>query len=193
MQKLSRIIEDYGPAEFTAEQLARAKNLFHQRSALFFTPTEAVPEEWIGRGRLTVTLPIPFPNWYEFYEVYAYKTPRLWVDLLQRATGKLRWTPLKPASVRMTRYDTIRHPYHVMGGAKALLDALKESTTGRSDGRLLYYFGAIADDNPDDMPQYEVNQRLVDVPADAHTEITVEKFDPDDSTAPTVQVHSPST
>jgi hypothetical protein len=32
-------------------------------------------------------------------------------------------------------------------GTKALLDALKVKTTGRQDGRLLYYFGAIWNDD----------------------------------------------
>lgn len=33
-------------------------------------------------------------------------------------------------------------------GTKGLLDALKVKTTGRRDGKLLYYFGAIEEDAP---------------------------------------------
>jgi hypothetical protein len=94
-------------------------------------------------------LPVPPPDWTDFSEIPAYRSPRLWVDLIQRQTRKLRWRPISPARVTFTRYDhfTIRID-HLAAGVKGLLDALKVRTTGRRDRIYLYYFGAIFDDGP---------------------------------------------
>jgi hypothetical protein len=136
-----------GPTCFSAEDVAAQAELFNHRAALYFTPTTNIPAEFVGRGPLDVRLPIPTPDYLEFTES-GYSVPRLWVDLLQRATGKIRWTPFRPARTVITRYDPVRfRDDHLVLGMKAVLDALKFQTTGRRDGQLLYYFGAIWDDD----------------------------------------------
>ncbi|RYX86601.1 hypothetical protein EON83_00015 [bacterium] len=169
---LQKLIEEHGPQRFTKRELNASSDLFGERCALFYTPTECFPEEWVGHGNLDVTLPVATPSYYEFYESRLYQTPRFWVDLLQRATGKIRWTPFFPAHVTIIRYDSISLPYHFLHGAKALLDSLKVSTTGRSDGLYLHYFGAIVDDSPDHV-QTEYRQQLVSHPSQARTRIIV--------------------
>jgi hypothetical protein len=57
---------------------------------------------------------------------------------------------------------------------KSLLDALKASTTGRRDRRLLYYFGAIRDDNNTDLVEFQLTQEHVNSPAKAGTRVIVE-------------------
>ena len=148
------LLSDYvyynGPTNFTAEEVAGQPNLFDHRAALFLTPTAHIPEEHVGSGPLDVRLLIPTPDYLEAIEVRSYSIPRLWVDLIQRATGKIRWTPMRPAKVVVTRYDPVRlRDTHLVMGMKAIIDALKFRTTGRSDGQLLYYFGAIWDDDND--------------------------------------------
>ena len=173
MQRLCETLEDEGPTSFSQDDLARVEDLFLQRSALFYTPTENVPAKWVGQGPLDVRLPIPSPSYYEYREIYGYRSPRIWVDLLQRATGKLRWQPNSLSRVEFVRYDVAIHPYHVQGGIKGVLDALKVATTGRSDGRLLYYFGAILDDGPRVLSGYSFEQRIVPSPAEAGLSIRV--------------------
>lgn len=148
----SDVLSDYiyynGPTTFTLKEVAAQSNLFAHRAALYYTPTKNVPDEWIGSGELDVRLPLPSPDYLEVREVRGYAIPRMWVDLLQRATQRIRWTPVRPAYVIFTRYDLYAlSDDHFMIGMKALRDALKASTTGRSDARLLYYFGAIHDDD----------------------------------------------
>lgn len=164
----------HGPVEFSRSRLARVDDLFDQRNALFYTPSANLPQRWVGEGRLDVSLPIVTPTYYEYFELRHQQSPRLWVDLLQRATGKLRWTPMNPASVVFRRYDIrqLRDDVAVTG-VKCLLDALKLKTSGRRDGRYLHYFGAIVDDATDFI-SLELTQHLVAVPADAHIDVVVD-------------------
>ena len=149
LESLSDHVWHNGSTCFTAERVAGQPKLFDHRAALYMTPTESLPNEVIGAGELDVRLPIPTPDYLEVREVRGYSTPRLWVDLLQRATGKIRWSFLKPARVILSRSDPERlRPAHLAIGTKPLLDALKVGTYGRSDGQYLYYFGAIWDDDP---------------------------------------------
>ena len=139
-----------GPTRFTAEEVAGQPSLFDHRAALFLTPTAHIPVEHVGNGSLDVRLPIPTPDYLEAIEIRSYSIPRMWVDLIQRATGKVRWTAIRPARVVITRYDPVRlRDDHLVMGMKAIIDALKFQTTGRGDGQLLYYFGAIWDDDND--------------------------------------------
>jgi len=119
------------------------------------------------------------PDYTELFELRFYRTPRFWVDLIQRQTFKLRWKPFKKAAIKFTRYDyfQIRND-HCIIGTKALLDALKEKTSGRRDGRFLYYFGAIVDDAPKYV-NISWGQELVDHPKDARIRIQVSSLDDD--------------
>jgi hypothetical protein len=168
---------EYGPPRlFTSNEIRESPDLFRERAALFYTPTSNLPLVWVGKGILDVTIPIAPPTSFEFMKIRWYRTPRFWVDLLQRATGKMRWTPMSPAEVRMIRYDTIKiGEGNAMGGAKSLLDALKELTYGRRDGHPLYYFGAIVDDNQKDLPKYGIEQVLVTNPSMAKCRIIVKQ------------------
>lgn len=169
---LQMAIEYKGPRQFTRRQVAASSDLFSERCALFYTPTANLPKNWVGQGDLDVTLPVATPSYYEFWESRLYQTPRFWVDLLQRATGKLRWMPFYPAHITLIRYDSIELPCHFMCGAKALLDSFKVSTTGRSDGRLLHYFGAIVDDSPSHI-KCDYKQELVEHPSQAKTRVII--------------------
>ena len=145
---LSERIHDHGPTAFPAQLLATHSALFAERSALSFTPTENLPKHVVGTGRLDVFLPVCTPDFYECFFIRSYMSPRLWVDLLQRHTGFIRWTPASRAAVTITRCDTsVIRDDHFIAGTKALLDALKVQTSGRRDGQRLYYFGAIRDDS----------------------------------------------
>ena len=175
MERLTEIIEENGPQSFTKDEISSQANLFEERSALIYTPTEHLSSAWIGSGPLDITLPIVIPSYYEFMQIRAYQSPRLWLDLLQRATGKIRWTTIFPAQLRIIRYDTTQLSYAEVG-AKALVDALKVKTTGRSDRRLLYYFGAVLDDSPSEIIQRRFEQEIVRFPSDAKTRIIVEPY-----------------
>ena len=164
-----------GPKVFAPKRLADELGLFGSRAALFYTPTGNLPLDMVGSGRLEINLPIPFPTLFEWDENLAYRIPRLWVDLIQRATGKLRWTPLVPAKVTLIRYDSDVYGALNVYGAKALVDALKHQSTGRNDGRLLYYFGAIRDDNNEDLKVLRVEERLVSDPSKAYSQVIVEQ------------------
>jgi hypothetical protein len=166
---------EYGPPRlFTADEVQESPDLFQERAALFYTPTANLPSAWVGKSILDVTIPIAPPTSFEFMEIRWYQTPRFWVDLLQRATGKIRWTPMSPAEVLMIRYDTIMiGQAKGIHGAKSLLDALKEMTYGRRDGHPLYYFGAIVDDNPKHLSKYGFEQVLVANPSMAKCRIIV--------------------
>ena len=80
-----------------------------------------------------------------------------------------------PSKVTLIRYDCVAYSAPDVYGAKALLDALKYQTTGRRDGLMLYYFGAIRDDNPDDLKEMYIKQKLVENPSQASTRIIVEQ------------------
>ena len=146
---LSEIFLEKGPTSFSRKTLSAHPNLFAERSALFFTPTDRFPSQSIGVGDLDVFLPLCTPDWYDCFFIRSYMSPRLWVDLLQRHTGVLRWTTVPPlATVSITRFDrALIREDHLAAGLKALLDALKIGTYGRRDGRRLFYFGAIFDDD----------------------------------------------
>jgi hypothetical protein len=177
MPRLSLIesIEENGPPRlFSAAEVQASPNLFRERGALFYTPTRNLPSAWVGSGDLDVTLPIASPTFFEYLEIRWYQTSRLWVDLLQRATGKIRWTPMSPVEVIIIRYDAVEIGYgEGIGGAKALLDSLKEQTFGRADGHPLYYFGAIVDDNPDELLSYKFQEQLVEDPSQAKCRVIV--------------------
>ena len=164
-----------GPKIYSSTTLSDDPDLFRNRTALFYTPTENVPASFVGQGKLEINLPIASPTLFEWNEILAYRIPRLWVDLIQRATGKLRWTPIVPARVTLIRYDSTTYGGLNVYGAKALLDALKYQTTGRYDGMMLYYFGAIRDDNPQDLNDLRIEQALVDHPSKAYSRIIVEQ------------------
>ena len=123
--------------------------------------------------RLDITLPVATADYIDFSENRAYLSPRFWVDLIQRQTGKLRWQPFPRAGVVFDRYDcfTIRED-HLYGGVKGLLDALKVRTTGRRDRLYLHYFGAIADDGPTFIDLL-CRQSLVVHPKDARVRLQV--------------------
>ena len=147
-----------GPKIYSYTTLSEDPDLFRNRTALFYTPAENVPAAFVGQGNLGITLPIAFPTLFEWSEILAYRIPRLWVDLIQRATGKLRWTPMVPARVTLFRYDSTTYGGLNIYGAKALLDALKYQTTGRYDRMMLYYFGAIRDDTPEDLKDFVLSK-----------------------------------
>lgn len=169
---ISEIIME-GPVAFSRDDLLKQDNLFAHRAALFYTPTCNIPKQYVGRGDLDIVLPIVTPDYTELFELRSYQVPRFWVDLMQRQTFKLRWKPFKKASVRFIRYDyfKIRND-HFMIGMKALLDALKEKTSGRRDGRFLYYFGAIVDDGPTYV-DVTWDQKLINHPKDSRIRIEV--------------------
>lgn len=170
---ISDELEERGPVSFTHRTLGKQEHLFAHRCALFYIPTHSIPAEYVGSGPLDILLPVAPPDYTDFREVRAYRSPRLWVDLIQRQTGKLRWTPMSPARITLVRYDnfTIRSD-HLAIGMKGLLDALKVRTTGRRDRIYLYYFGAIVDDGPG-FVDVSWEQKLVGHPKDAGVRIRV--------------------
>lgn len=169
---LADIVNDSGPRKFTKSETAAARDLFADRSALFFTPTSSIPMAWVGEGTLDVKLPVSIPSWLEYLEVPGYRSPRFWVDQLQRATGKLRWRPVKRARIKFVIYDT-----YVKGSStviKSALDALKVKTTGRKDGRSIFYFGAIVDDNWQGVDGCDIIEEYVATPREAGCRLVVE-------------------
>lgn len=170
---ISEELEKEGPVSFSLDRLRKQKHLFAHRSALFYTPTENIPDKHIGSGPIDITLPVAFPDYTDFFEIPAYRSPRFWVDLIQRQTGKLRWTPISPATVAFIRYDcfSIRAD-HLALGTKGLLDALKIRTSGRRDSLYLNYFGAIVDDSHG-LVNVSWEQELVEHPKDAGVRVKV--------------------
>jgi hypothetical protein len=172
-----------GPRQFTGHRSAREANLFAVRAALVYTPTSHIPATWIGEGRLDVWLPLAIPTLQEFLDCRLRHSVRLWVDLLQRATGKIRWLPKLAARVHIVRFDSAEYSEHNLC-VKSLVDALKVSTTGRHDRRLLYYFGAINDDADRDLVELRLTQEFVDSPAKSGTRVVVEAASGKDQSAP---------
>ncbi len=173
MGSISEDLDNNGPVSFTSRRLNKQEHLFTHRSALFYTPTENIPADYVGSGSLDITLPVVSPDYTDLREIPAYGSPRFWVDLIQRQTGKLRWHPIYPARVIFVRYACFRiRSDHLVGGIKGLLDALKVRTTGRRDGIYLYYFGAIVDDD-DASVDVSWEQELVAHPKDARVRIQV--------------------
>jgi hypothetical protein len=162
-----------GPQRFSSARLALERDLFSSRAALACTPTSHIPDAWTGTGALDVWLPLAIPTVHEFLDCRSRQSPRLWLDLLQRATGKVRWRPNVPARVHIVRFDSVVYSEHDLS-AKSLLDALKASTTGRRDGRLLYYFGAIRDDANHDVTEFRLTQQLVDSPSISGTRVLID-------------------
>jgi hypothetical protein len=158
---------------FSKKRIAQEEHLFANRAALFYTPSDRLPSNFIGSGSLDVTVPLAIPTFMEVLDNRFGHSPRLWVDLLQRATNAIRWTPMRPANVVITRYDVNKYGSHNLS-AKALVDALKQKTHGRRDKVVLHYFGAIYDDNTNDMPQYSLKEELVTHPHQACTRIQVD-------------------
>jgi hypothetical protein len=151
-----------GPCKFSAKEVFSQDDLFRHRAALFLTPTKNIPSIWVGKGFLDIRLSILTPDFIEFQEIRSYAIPRFWVDLIQQATRLIRWTPLEKAHVRIIRYDQVKlRDDHFRIGTKALVDSLKFKTSGRRDGRSLYYFGAIMDDDGDSAT-FEYRQEIVD-------------------------------
>ncbi len=166
-----------GPMAFSLQRLYNQEHLFAHRSALFYTPTENIPPEYVGSGSLDITLPVAPPDYTEFFEIRAHQIPRFWVDLIQRQTQKLRWKPISPAKVTFVRSDNfLIRPDHLAIGTKALLDALKVRTSGRRDGMYLHYFGAIIDDGPG-FVDVQWSQKVVDHPRDAGVRVLVEPIE----------------
>ena len=170
---LSEIIEDNGPTSFKHKLLAKHPDLFMERSALFFTPTANLPSAFVGLGNLDVFLPVCSPDFYDCFFIRSYMSPRLWVDLIQRHTGVLRWATSAHSTVTITRFDqTLIRQDHFIAGTKALLDALKVQTNGRRDGRPLFYFGAIFDD-AEQFVSITWEQKLASTPKKTGMRITV--------------------
>jgi hypothetical protein len=168
-----RVLKDTAIA-FSSSDVELQLDLFAHRAALFYTPTTSIPQKFVGSGPLDITIPIVTADYTEAIELRPPTSPRFWVDLIQRQTMKLRWQPIPKALVRFTRYDyyKIRND-HFISGIKALLDAFKERTSGRTDGHWLYYFGAIIDDAPKFI-ELEWTQQCVDHPSEARTRIQIE-------------------
>jgi hypothetical protein len=170
---ISDELEEKGPVSFTPRRLEKQEHLFAHRSALFYTPTENIPFDYIGSGLLDIILPVAPPDWIAFFEIPAYRSPRFWVDLIQRQTGKLRWHPISPARVIFTRYDCyLIRPDYLYTSVKGVLDALKVRTTGRRDRIYLYYFGAIIDDGHGFI-ELSCDQALVEHPKESGVRIQV--------------------
>jgi len=173
---ISEELMDKGPVSFTSRRLKKQEQLFAHRSALFYTPTENIPVDFVGSGPLDIRLPVAPPDWTGSFEIGALRSPRLWVDLIQRQTGKLRWHPISPARVIFVRYDCFSIQLtHLTVGTKGLLDALKVRTTGRRDRIYLHYFGAIVDDSQE-FVDVSWEQELVTHPKDAGVRVQVLPF-----------------
>jgi hypothetical protein len=170
---ISDELQERGPLSFTLRRLQKQGHPFAHRSALFYTPTGNIPPQHVGSGALDVTLPVATPDYTDLCEIRALGSPRLWIDLIQRHTGKLRWLPMLPARIVFRRYDyfSIRTD-HLAIGMKGLLDALKVRTTGRRDRIHLHYFGAIVDDGPGFI-EVTYEQELVPDPKEAGVRIQV--------------------
>ncbi len=155
------------PVSFSKERLKSQPNLFAHRAALFYTPTDHLPAEYIGKGPIDICLPIPTIDFTESHELKANLCPRFWVDLIQRQLFKLRWEPFIKSSVIITRCDIYKiRTDHLAGSIKSLLDALKFKSYGGKNGKPLYYFGAIIDDSMQDI-ELKINQELVSHPSQA--------------------------
>lgn len=168
------------PISFSRSELEQVEDLWEQRAALFLTPTSEIPDKFVGTGVLRVTLPIVTPTLEEWWHIPGYHNTRMWVDLLQRATGKIRWRPTDPVTITTTRRDTELPRYGVLAGGKALTDAYKVSSTGRRDGRLVHYFGAIVDDAPSNIRAFTFACVHVSSSADVGLDIEVRRWRPRD-------------
>ncbi|NTU50624.1 MAG: hypothetical protein HGA87_07115 [Desulfobulbaceae bacterium] len=165
-----------GVQAFRSCELAEHPDLFYERAALFYTPTVEIPSQFVGEGPLDVLLRASLPSWLEYFEICGLRSPRFWVDLLQRATGKIRWTPLEtPARVTFVNYDSCARGTELL--IKPALDCLKKSATGRRDGTRLHYFGAIVDDGWKDICEIVVTEVVQKSSAEPQCRIVVEPAD----------------
>ncbi|MDC3958920.1 hypothetical protein [Polyangium jinanense] len=175
--------DDQGqPAPFTRAELEPLEDLWEQRAALFFTPTSEIPERFVGSGELQVSLPIVTPSYGEFEQIPGYRNTRMWVDLLQRATGKIRWRPMDPVTIVVVRKDVCSPGRYATTGAKALTDAYKVSSTGRRDGHRVHYFGAIVDDTPCNIGSVSFTCVQVQSRAEVGVDIKIKTWEPQDGT-----------
>jgi hypothetical protein len=175
MGSLAKQVEDSGLRPFTKKELSLAADLFADRAALFLTPTETLPSRYIGHGRLNIWIPIPIPSWLEYFQVPGYRSPRFWVDQIQRATGKIRWRPFRTPYIEFTTYDTYPHgPTFIL---KAILDALKIKSMGRSDGKAIHYFGPLVDDDCKSYRGYDVIEKRVTNASDIGCRIVITESD----------------
>ena len=175
---LSEYVLEQSARRFTAKEVENQADLFAHRAALFYTPTTSIPENLIGEGELRITLPIVTADYTEFFENRAPRSPRFWVDLIQRQTHKIRWRPLPVSIVTFTRYDYYQiRPDHMALAAKSLLDAFKVKANGRSDSRSIFYFGAIEDDSNNHVHSLNYLQDTVDDPAQARMKIEIVPVD----------------
>jgi hypothetical protein len=55
---ISEELAEKGPVSFTSSRLEKQEHLFAHRSALFYTPTENIPVDYIGSGPLDIMLPV---------------------------------------------------------------------------------------------------------------------------------------
>ena len=176
MNRLSKNLFDQSPRIYKLNELEYHPDLFSERSALFFTPTSEIPKKYIGEGRLDVFLRASLPSWLEYFEIYSLRSPKIWVDLLQRATGKIRWRPLSTrAYISFENFDSYGRGTDLL--IKPALDSLKVSTTGRRDGKRLYYFGAIVDDDRDHIAKIDVTEVIEVTPVKARCRVIVEPAD----------------
>lgn len=170
---LSDIVANEGPTIFGSDDLAAHRKLFKERAALVYTPTAHFPASHVGSGELSIFIPVCTPDFFESLFIRTYSSPRFWLDQIQQHSGMLRWTPVCPAKVSFTRHDTYQiRSDHFIAGTKGLMDALKVKTTGRIDGRMLYYFGAIIDDDLHSVST-DYQQVVVDSPSRSGMQITV--------------------
>lgn len=171
---ISEELEEQPGKCFSKKRLINQPYLFSHRSALYYTPNANIPPMYIGSGALDVSLPITTPDYTDFWELNSYGSPKLWVDLIQRQTNKIRWLPMHPALITVTRFDAWKIRFdHFTLGSKSLIDALKVKTTGRKDKKYLHYFGAIVDDGPEYV-EIILNQELVNHPKDAFVRVQIQ-------------------
>jgi len=173
MSSLLDVINYNGVRAFEREELNSRTNLFDDRAALYYTPTCNIPKYWVGEGDLDISVPLAIPKVDQMNEMRPLYSPRIWVDLLQRATGKIRWREIISAEIKIIRYDIESPKVYDLGGAKGLIDALKQNTYGRTDGRLIYYFGAIINDDAESITIAPLEYEEVGHPNDAKTRIIV--------------------
>jgi hypothetical protein len=97
------------------------------------------------------------------------------VDQIQRATGKIRWRPFRTPYIEFTTYDTYPHsPTFIL---KAILDALKIKSMGRSDGKAIHYFGPLVDDDCKSYRGYDVTEKRVTNASDIGCRIVITESD----------------
>ncbi|MDQ3059249.1 MAG: hypothetical protein M3R45_06935 [Pseudomonadota bacterium] len=162
--------------EFFASELSGTEqDLMWFRSSLFYTKSAALPSSLIGEGELNAWIPFQLRSPWSSDGCEFLRSPRLWVDLLQVATGKLRWKPLGVSVLFLTIHDTYRWPLQITNyEIKGLIDALKViGNPGRTAA--VHYFGALEDDSPNFLPAIVLNYRRVHDVKDAGIQLELKK------------------